>query len=58
VIIVFNLSALNHVINSCCNQLKELHSGLVPSGKQKSPNIPSKNGLSKYEKLTTILIPR
>jgi hypothetical protein len=29
--------------------------GLDPSGNTNSPNIPSKNGLSKYEKLTNAL---
>ena len=31
---------------------QDSHVGCVPSGKQKCPNIPSKKGLSKYEKFT------
>lgn len=46
-------------MNSFCSQFKDSQVGFVLSGNTKFPNIPSKNGLSKYEKFTNAAcIPR
>lgn len=54
VIIVRRRSLLNQIMKSFCNHETLSQHGRVPSssGNTNSPNIPSKKGLSKYEKFT------